>query len=47
VDVTDVGALGWTVIAAGAALMAAALVRGRLRRTRAPTQPEVPMDSVV
>ncbi len=46
VDVTDVGALGWTVVAAGAVLMAAALVRGRLRRSRAPTPSEPPLDRV-
>jgi hypothetical protein len=32
VDVTNVGALGWVVVAGGGVLLAAALVRGRLRR---------------
>lgn len=34
VDVTNAGALGWTVIAAGGVLLAAALVRSRLRARR-------------
>ena len=34
VDVTNAGALGWTVIAAGGVLLAAALVRARLRARR-------------
>ena len=40
VDVTNAGALGWAVIAAGGVLLAAALVRARLRsRTRRPGPP--------
>lgn len=34
VDVTNVGAVGWTVIAGGGVLLAVALLRGRLRRRR-------------
>jgi hypothetical protein len=34
VDVTNVGALGWTVIAAGGVLLVAALARSRLRGRR-------------
>ncbi len=40
VDVTNAGALGWTVIAAGGVLLAAALVRGRLRARRSPADPD-------
>lgn len=40
VDVTNAGALGWTVIAAGGVLLAAALVRARLRARHRPTVPE-------
>lgn len=36
VDVTNVGALGWTVIALGGVLMAAAVVRARRRASREP-----------
>lgn len=37
VDVTNVGALGWTVIGLGGVLLVAALVRARLKARRQPT----------
>lgn len=39
VDVTNVGALGWTVIALGGGLMAAAVLRNRRRRPAEPSEP--------
>jgi hypothetical protein len=43
VDVTNVGALGWVVVAAGGVLLAAALARGRVRRrTDSPDVEPVP-----
>jgi hypothetical protein len=44
VDVTNAGALGWTVIIAGVGLFAAALVRARLRGRRGGDDPAEPAD---